>query len=242
MRTIVGFGNLLLFVLNVSALGAIAYKGQLWKSKSEEPSSIEEVLDLTPGQTQAIETQRRSFNANWVQIEDEMQDKRGRLLAALREEGSDPQMLWPLVDELSQLQAELEKQAVTHIFQEREVMTPSQQEQYFANLPPIPVATAKSVLTERILLLPNKYGFCINRITIRNQRTRWGSCSIKNNISLNIKLYHLPAELQDYVILHELVHTVHHNHSSAFWDKLKTILPMAKSLDRRLKKLGIPID
>ena len=129
-----------------------------------------------------------------------------------------------------------------HDWIRKKLLTVSQQEQYFANLPPIPVATAKSVLTERILLLTNKYGFCINRITIRNQRTRWGSCSIKNNISLNIKLYHLPAELQDYVILHELVHTVHHNHSSAFWDKLKTILPMAKSLDRRLKKLGIPID
>ena len=118
----------------------------------------------------------------------------------------------------------------------------TQQEQRFANLPPIPVATAKSVLTNRILLLTKKYGFTVNRITIRNQRTRWGSCSIKNNISLNIKLYYLPAELQDYVILHELVHTVHHNHSSAFWDKLKTILPMAKSLDRRLKKHGLPVD
>jgi len=118
----------------------------------------------------------------------------------------------------------------------------SQQEQRFVNLPPIPVATAKLVLTNRILLLTKKYGFTVNRITIRNQRTRWGSCSIKSNISLNIKLYYLPADLRDYVILHELVHTVHHNHSPAFWDTLKTILPTAKSLDRRLKKHGLPVD
>ncbi|MFC2024486.1 M48 family metallopeptidase [Chloroflexota bacterium] len=75
---------------------------------------------------------------------------------------------------------------------------------------------AKITLTKRLEFLAGKYGFSYNRVFIRNQRTRWGSCSSKNNISLNMKLVRLPEDLVDYVILHELTHTIRKDHSKAF--------------------------
>ena len=62
-------------------------------------------------------------------------------------------------------------------------------------------------LINRLNELAAKHGLPYNRVFIRNQKTRWGSCSVKNNISLNIKLSLLPEKFLDYVLLHELVHT-----------------------------------
>lgn len=76
----------------------------------------------------------------------------------------------------------------------------------------------------RLKELAKEHGFAYRRATIRNQKTRWGSCSTQNNINLNINLIKLPAHLQDYVILHELVHTVHKNHSRSFWARLDEIV------------------
>ena len=88
------------------------------------------------------------------------------------------------------------------------------------SLLPINKKEAKTVLTERLNFLAQKYKFSYNRLYIRNQKTRWGSCSSKNNISLNMNLIRLPQKLQDYVILHELVHTRHKNHSKKFWKEM----------------------
>ena len=85
-------------------------------------------------------------------------------------------------------------------------------------------AEAKIKLSRRLNYLSLKYGFTYNRVFIRNQRTRWGSCSHKNNISLNMKLIRLPDELIDYVILHELVHTRFNKNSSKFLYELDRIL------------------
>jgi predicted metal-dependent hydrolase len=65
------------------------------------------------------------------------------------------------------------------------------------------------------------HGFGLQRVTVRRQRTRWGSCSRDRSLSLNVKLLFLPPELVDYVLLHELCHTVHMNHSRAFWTLLR---------------------
>jgi len=65
--------------------------------------------------------------------------------------------------------------------------------------------------------LAEENGFRMRRIFIKAQRTRWGSCSEKKNINLNMKLLFLPEELVNYVLLHELCHTVHLNHSKKFW-------------------------
>ena len=102
-------------------------------------------------------------------------------------------------------------------------------------------AKAKKILSRRLNYLSEKYGFPYNRVFIRNQRTRWGSCSHKDNISLNMKLVRLPDELIDYVILHELVHTRFKNHSKQFWDELDRILVNAKAIDARLKQYTLEL-
>ncbi len=100
---------------------------------------------------------------------------------------------------------------------------------------------AKSMLAGRLKYLAEKHGFTYNRVFIRNQRTRWGSCSTKNNINLNIKLAKLPAELIDYVILHELVHTRKKNHSRAFWVEIDKLVGDGKKMALMLKSYGIGI-
>jgi predicted metal-dependent hydrolase len=84
-------------------------------------------------------------------------------------------------------------------------------------------------------------GFEFSRISIKNNKSRWGSCSGTNNINLSLHLMRLPRHLSDYVILHELVHTVHKNHSKKFWSHLDAITGNAKALDKELKKYRIEI-
>jgi hypothetical protein len=84
--------------------------------------------------------------------------------------------------------------------------------------------------------LANKYGFTYGELTLRKMKTRWGSCTHHNNISLNIGLIALTDELKDYVILHELVHTKVKNHSKEFWDELGSIIHNPKSFNKELKQ------
>ncbi|MBK7500724.1 MAG: M48 family metallopeptidase [Ignavibacteriales bacterium] len=100
---------------------------------------------------------------------------------------------------------------------------------------------AKQYLPDKVKVLSAKFGFEYNKLTLKNIKSRWGSCSRNNNINLSIHLMRLPEHLIDYVILHELVHTVHHNHSARFWSKLDEIKNGAKNLDKELKKYRIAI-
>jgi len=116
----------------------------------------------------------------------------------------------------------------------------------FRELAEMPVATwaeAHRLLLDRLYELATLHGYQFNRATIKNQRTLWGSCSPRDNINLNVNLLRLPAELRDYVILHELVHTRHKNHSRAFWHELDRIVGSGKRLQRKLRayRLGQPI-
>jgi len=95
---------------------------------------------------------------------------------------------------------------------------------------------AKTLLTRRLQQLAKNHGFSYNRVFIRNQKTRWGSCSSKNNISLNMKLVKLPDELIDYVILHELVHTHKKDHSRAFWAEMDELVGNGKKMASKLRK------
>ena len=104
------------------------------------------------------------------------------------------------------------------------------------DIKPIDTDKAKVILKNRLEELSDIYGFKYNRVFIRNQKTRWGSCSGKNNINLNINLVRVSNELQDYVILHELVHTKIKNHSLKFWEELDKYVGNAKHYDRLLKK------
>ena len=76
---------------------------------------------------------------------------------------------------------------------------------------------AKATLPRKVAELAHLYGFTYTGVRIREAKTRWGSCTGKNTISLSLYLMQVPEHLQDYVILHELCHTVHHDHSPRFW-------------------------
>jgi predicted metal-dependent hydrolase len=95
---------------------------------------------------------------------------------------------------------------------------------------------ARKMLSERLFKLAKLHAFTVNKVYIRNQKTRWGSCSAKNNISLNVKLSRLPQKLSDYIMLHELVHTRIKNHSKNFWQELDRIVNNAKALRSELKE------
>ena len=103
-------------------------------------------------------------------------------------------------------------------------------------LPLIIKKDAREILERRLAELAQLHNFQYNRVSIRNQQTRWGSCSSKDNISLNMKLLHLPEELIDYILLHELVHTRVKNHSKDFWNELETIVPNARMMDNKLRE------
>ncbi|NIN12121.1 MAG: DUF45 domain-containing protein [Gemmatimonadales bacterium] len=75
----------------------------------------------------------------------------------------------------------------------------------------------------------------MGRTIVRAQRTRWGSCSRRSTISLNKKLLFLPAPLVEYVMVHELCHTVHFNHSPEFWDLVRERTPEYQALEAELR-------
>ncbi|MEN8929321.1 MAG: SprT family zinc-dependent metalloprotease [Flavobacteriales bacterium] len=96
---------------------------------------------------------------------------------------------------------------------------------------------AKFILPRRTQELAQTHGFEYNKVTIRNTVSRWGSCSYQNNINFSLHLMRLPAELQDYVILHELAHTKEKNHQPPFWALLDSVTDgNARKLDREVKK------
>ncbi len=82
---------------------------------------------------------------------------------------------------------------------------------------------AQKKLFARLEHFAAKHNLPYNKAAFRCQKTRWGSCSGANNISLNINLVFLPDHLQDYVLLHELTHIRHKNHSKTFWAQLDTL-------------------
>ena len=97
---------------------------------------------------------------------------------------------------------------------------------------------AKELLPPRLKALATEKGFAYNGCTVRNVHSRWGSCNAKKNISLSIYLAMLPNELIDYVLLHELCHTVEMNHSDRFWALMDKVTAPAKAKDLRKKLKG----
>lgn len=81
-------------------------------------------------------------------------------------------------------------------------------------------------------------GLTYKGLQVRGQKTRWGSCSSKGTVSLNYKLLFLPQHLVSYIIIHELCHTVHLNHSPNYWAFLSSFEPDCKTLDKEMKGAG----
>lgn len=94
---------------------------------------------------------------------------------------------------------------------------------------------AIEIATQRIAYFNNTYKYTFNRVTIRNQRTRWGSCSKKGNLNFNYKIALLPSELSDYIIVHELCHLKEFNHSKKFWELVAITVPNYLDLRKRMR-------
>lgn len=101
---------------------------------------------------------------------------------------------------------------------------------------------ARTTLPPLVAELAAKHGFSYTSLRISSARTRWGSCSSRNGISLSVFIMLLPDELREFIILHELCHTCYHNHSKAFHTLLDTLVGgKEKALNRELKAYHIPI-
>ena len=96
----------------------------------------------------------------------------------------------------------------------------------------------KEVAIPRLFYFANKHNLKINQVRIKEQKTLWGSCSSKNNINLNYLLIMAPLKVIDYVIIHELVHTIHKNHSENFWKSVASIMPNYDDAKHWLKENG----
>ena len=111
-----------------------------------------------------------------------------------------------------------------------------QQQLYKAYLKAVKIE-AEYYLPERLRFLAEKFNFAIGKISLRNQKTRFGSCSFCNNISLNINLMKYDFDIIDYVLIHELCHTRIKNHSQKFWHEVEKYCPDWKNLRKRLKTI-----
>lgn len=97
---------------------------------------------------------------------------------------------------------------------------------------------AMKVIPEKVRYFAGRIGVDYGRITIRNQKTRWGSCSGKGNLNFNCLLMLTPEDVQDYVVIHELCHRKEMNHSPKFWAEVAKFMPDYKQKRKWLKENG----
>jgi len=95
---------------------------------------------------------------------------------------------------------------------------------------------AEEVIHDRLQFFNEHYGFKYNRVTMRNQKTRWGSCSRAGNLNFNWRLIMAPIEVIDYVVVHELCHLKEMNHSSRYWALVVQVIPNYKEVRKWLRE------
>ena len=100
---------------------------------------------------------------------------------------------------------------------------------------------ANEMLPEKVKILAKKHGFKYRSLKIKNTKSRWGSCSHDNHISLSLHLMRLPEHLMDYIILHELCHIIEKNHGKNFWALLEKVSGNAKGLRKELRNYNAKI-
>ncbi|MBD5504826.1 MAG: M48 family metallopeptidase [Lachnospiraceae bacterium] len=100
------------------------------------------------------------------------------------------------------------------------------------------ITAAKEYFPKRVAHFQQFTGGSYNRITIRDQKTRWGSCSARGTLSFNWRLMLAPPAILDYVVVHELCHLTHMNHSAAFWQKVESVYPDYRTARKWLKDHG----
>jgi predicted metal-dependent hydrolase len=96
---------------------------------------------------------------------------------------------------------------------------------------------AQMLVEKKVQHFNQIYGFNLRKISIRNQKTRWGSCSRRGNLSFNYKIVFLPEHLADYIIVHEICHLSQFNHSLRFWQLVEKTIEDYKILKREVRKL-----
>lgn len=100
----------------------------------------------------------------------------------------------------------------------------------------------RDLLLKKIEPMVQSTSFALNtevtKISIKPMRSLWGSCNSKNQISLNLSLIHCPEQIIEYIILHEIAHTIEHNHSSKFWKIVESQNPNYKIAEKWLKDIG----
>lgn len=99
----------------------------------------------------------------------------------------------------------------------------------------------RALLVQRLSELSRQVDVSYHRVSVRSQRTRWGSCSSKGNLSFNCLLALVPPDVFDYVVVHELCHLKQMNHSPAFWSEVERILPGYRVQKSWLKEQGTPL-
>jgi predicted metal-dependent hydrolase len=100
---------------------------------------------------------------------------------------------------------------------------------------------ARRLVHEKILKLNQIYKFKVGRVAIKDQKTRWGSCSSKGNLNFNYRIALLPDHLSEYIVAHELCHLGELNHSARFWALVEKTVPLYRQARKELEKSGISL-
>lgn len=174
-------------------------------------------------------------HAEWIRrVQDRIQSR--RYINVQNDEGLPAEVILPGDDRLYQVSYEYAARSVCRRKRSGylQVTAPTEDEMRKAMLKWL-TREAKSILAPRLAMLAEHHDLPFERLSVRGQRRRWGSCSSKHSICLNRCLVFLQPELMDYVMMHELCHTVHLNHSRAFWRLVESRVPGYRTLDRELR-------
>jgi predicted metal-dependent hydrolase len=118
------------------------------------------------------------------------------------------------------------------------ICTSTSEKKLYQNLRCWLIKQAREEYSSRLEVIAGETGLAWNKLSIRGQKTRWGSCSVQGNLSLNFKMLFLPSYLVNHVLLHELVHTREMNHSHRFWTLMKQFDPKCDQHRAELRKAG----
>jgi len=120
-----------------------------------------------------------------------------------------------------------------------DIKSPSVQEKLKTVIEGVLRFEAKRYLPQRTEQIAASLGYTINRVTVKNNKTNWGSCSSIRNINLNLHLMRLPDRVIDYIIVHELLHTVIPNHGARFKATMTRYFPDIREMEKELKKVKL---
>lgn len=98
---------------------------------------------------------------------------------------------------------------------------------------------ARGLVKDRLAYFNQFYGFQYGTVAIRNQQSRWGSCSSKGNLNFNYRIVFLPSDESDYIVVHELCHLKEMNHSSRFWELVELTVPDYREIRKKLKSKSL---